>query len=64
MLALHNTAIIQVCGATHPATVTATLRVADLLCMEDSLEVALQLLQRLHAQVRRAAFSALRLSFI
>jgi hypothetical protein len=32
--------------------------------MEDSLEVALQLLQRLHAQVRRAAFSALRLSFI
>jgi hypothetical protein len=41
----------QVCGATAAATVSATLRVSDLLCMDDELERALQLLLQLHAQV-------------
>ena len=41
----------QVCGATAAATVSATLRVSDLMCMDDELERALQLLLQLHAQV-------------
>lgn len=41
----------QTCGAVHAATISATLRVADLLCMDDDLESALQLLLKLHKQV-------------
>ena len=47
----HVAAAPQVCGATAAATVSATLRVSDLLCMDDELERALQLLLQLHAQV-------------
>jgi len=41
----------QTRGAVHAATISATLRIADLLCMDDHLENALQLLLKLHKQV-------------
>jgi hypothetical protein len=50
--------INQTCGPVHVATISATLRVADLLCMDDDIEGALQLLLILHKQVRNIPINA------
>ncbi len=56
---LKNIFINQTYGPVHVATISATLRVTDLLSMDDDLEGALQLLLKLHKQVRNSPSNAI-----